>query len=385
MRPIQRSGAGGIEKYLYFLSRALADQGHEVSVIDIKLRGRSSLELVHVIEVRTPHFKGSNDILHVFEMLVFSGRALLQVLRLVSEKNVDVIHTHTQFSVFTMVLARRILRLKIPVVHTLHNPNIFAVQKRWSGSLEIYGIRHVDLLVTFTNSNRDRFMNEFDGIRGRIEVIPLGTDEDRVNAMRLAREGRSSGSGGLKTMLCVGRISPRKNQMTILKAMSGIARRHEEVRLVLVGPIDDPSYLDELRKFIRERNIDHLVRITGELSTTQLCEEYERADIFVFPSLWEGQPQALIEAMQMGIPAVASNVQPIKDTVTTGDGKETCLLCEPMDSDGLANAVIRLLEDEELRRRLGDEEMTLGMKYSWKNISMSMASLYSRLTTNPQA
>ena len=176
------------------------------------------------------------------------------------------------------------------------------------------------------------------------------------------------------TVLFVGRLCPEKGVHVLLSAMSQQSRVHPRARLSLVGPLDvspkefvdphgrDPMFNALTRYYTQPdayydlicRNVSALAGravLHGRIANSQICSHYSRAGIFVFPSLWHepfGIP--VIEAMAAGLPVVATRGGALPEVVVDG---ETGILVERGDAEGLAAAIGTLLENPDLRARMG--------------------------------
>jgi len=141
----------------------------------------------------------------------------------------------------------------------------------------------------------------------RTTQVYMGIDmEGIISAIHVNSSGRAASQD--KIVFCVARIQPRKNQLAVVKAIPRILHAHPEVKFVFSGPIDDPAYLSLMRKFVEDNQLSEQVEFTGEISGQSLRELYRKASMFVFPTLHEIQPVALLEAMAFGLPVIASRI-----------------------------------------------------------------------------
>src|SRR5262249_3307336 len=131
------------------------------------------------------------------------------------------------------------------------------------------------------------------------------------------------------------------------------------VRLALIG--EGPLERD-LRKFAAELRIDDRVRFLGRQD--DLAPWYSAMDVFVLPSLWEGLPNAVLEAMSAGLPVVATRVDGVPEAV---DAAVTGLLCEPGDPQSLFGAIQEMIVDPEERHAMG----AAGRKRAAENFRVS--------------
>jgi glycosyltransferase involved in cell wall biosynthesis len=152
-------------------------------------------------------------------------------------------------------------------------------------------------------------------------------------------------------LISVGRLSRQKGHRYLLEAMPSVLERFPQTVLLLVG---DGLQRAELEQKSCALGIETSVRFLG--TRDDVCQLLASADVFVLPSVSEGMPMALLEAMGMGVAVVASNLTGISDVVE--DGRHG-LLTPPGKPDSLAHAVIRLLENQALRVNLSQSGMQL--------------------------
>lgn len=144
------------------------------------------------------------------------------------------------------------------------------------------------------------------------------------------------------TLLFVGRLEVQKNLSLLITALAQI--KQEKIVLVLVG---EGSLHKQLANLAQKAQVK--VKFIGALSHDKLPDYYQQADIFILPSLTEGQPKSLLEAMGCGLPVIASDIPAHREIITDG---QNGILCQNTVSS-LARVIKRLIADSGLRRRLG--------------------------------
>jgi len=150
----------------------------------------------------------------------------------------------------------------------------------------------------------------------------------------------------------VGNVYERKGQLLAIQAMEAIVRRQPDVRLLLIGRLDrDPTYVKAVRSLISTAGLDHRVNLVG--LRHDVTPYLGGADVFVHTATRDPHPRAVIEAMAAALPVVALAVDGVAESVI--DGQTGYLMPAGVLSDGLAGAVLRLLEDPDLRTRLGHQ------------------------------
>ena len=159
-----------------------------------------------------------------------------------------------------------------------------------------------------------------------------------------------------------GRLEVRKGVIVLLEAMRRVWNTRPEVQLVMLGG-DAPLDGIPMSHLLRERAGPHARRlhVLGHLSHEQLIPALSRADVVALPSLWEAFGNAALEAMAVGRPVVVTTGSGYDDFCRQG---ENALMVPPKDAQTLSEALLRLLEDEDLRRRLGQTAALDARQYS---------------------
>lgn len=186
------------------------------------------------------------------------------------------------------------------------------------------------------------------GIRPeRTTVIQNGIPPMALMPQNQAELRRQLGvEDGGAVLLSVGRLVYQKGHEYLVHAMPRILLDYPHTKAVICG---EGALRPQLEKQIQELGLGESVRLMG--NQTDIAPFLAGADLFVLPSRWEGLPVALLEAMGAGLPVVATRVEGVDEVVQeTSQG----LLVPPEDSDALASALLQLLGDPRLRRRMGE-------------------------------
>jgi len=151
------------------------------------------------------------------------------------------------------------------------------------------------------------------------------------------------------TILTVGRQYPRKNTATLIRALDRVTERVPDARLRVVG--GGPE-LPGLRRLARDSGLEDRVEFPGSLPTMEeVRREYARADCFCLPTLQEGFGIVFLEAMSAGLPVVAGRAGSVPEVVSDG---EAGLLVNARDPGAVAEALVAVLTDRSLARRMGE-------------------------------
>lgn len=192
------------------------------------------------------------------------------------------------------------------------------------------------------------------------ELEAIGIERSRLHIARpglaprpppSASERRRTSEGGGVTVLFVGSVQHRKGLDVLVDAVA--ACRSREFRVIVAGDTGkDPAYVEDLRARIAAAGLASRVRLTGRLDAAALEECWREADVFVLPSRMEGYGMVVAEAMQRGLPVIASAAGALPEIVVS---ERTGLLVAPGSPEALAAALDRLVGDAGLRVRLGGE------------------------------
>jgi glycosyltransferase involved in cell wall biosynthesis len=267
--------------------------------------------------------------------------AVFQFIRMFHRYKIDIVHTHSSGDSWMAATAAKISPRHPSVVRTRHLSVSF-------NSRLIYSYM-ADRVVTVGSSTR-RYMIEEKGIpEGKVLTIPTGVDLTQFNP----RESREDLRGELgipaRTPVygTVAVFRRLKGHRYLLEAVPEITRSVPGAKLLLIG--EGPQE-NNLQKIIAEKGIKESVIMPG--FREDIARVLNTLDVFVFPSLEEALGTAILEAMSMEKPVVATRVGGIPEVVQEG---RTGYLIDPEDPRAIAQRVIRLLKDGEMRRQMGAE------------------------------
>jgi glycosyltransferase involved in cell wall biosynthesis len=147
----------------------------------------------------------------------------------------------------------------------------------------------------------------------------------------------------------VARISPEKGIIYLVEAARIVANKVPNVKFVIKASSSDDKYEGKIRNLIYKHNLQQHFIFLGGSPYSEMPKYMAVADVFVLPSISEGLPVVILEALATGVPVVASRAGGIPDILTH---EYNGLLVEPRDVEGLAEAIIRILSDDKLKRRL---------------------------------
>jgi glycosyltransferase involved in cell wall biosynthesis len=200
----------------------------------------------------------------------------------------------------------------------------------------------------------------------RVVVVEPGTDR-----APLARGSR----GAPLQLLCVATLNPGKGHEILLQALSQLP--HRDWRLTCAGSLTrHPATVDRVRGAARSLALEGYVSFVGELDAVHVAACYDRADVFVLATLQETYGMAVAEALAHGLPVVSTTTGAIPDLV----GEDAGLLVPPGNTEALAGALARVIEDAGLRARLAEgaqraRERLPSWEDAFRNMNAALAGL----------
>lgn len=307
----------------------------------------------------------------------------MRVAGVVARERFDVVHLHSAVNFLPRL--RRALPGARLVAH-IHDHSM----RDFDGARAEARLRHADLVLACSEHVIDKVRQRFPAVARRCTALHNGFDERFASV-------RADPAAGRRILFC-GRLVPEKGVHVLLSAVARLKDRFPDLELELVGPVDmsPPEFVDcfhddpplaEVRPMLGNRAAweAHLhrlaaplgdrVQMTGPVPHADLAERYAAANVFAFPSAWRepfGMPVA--EAMATGLPVVATRDGAIGEILEEG---RSGLLVERGDAVGLADALGRLLDDADLRVRMGAAaRLRASRHFAWDSVVARMLRLY---------
>jgi len=280
---------------------------------------------------------------------------LIRAIRVVRHGGYNLIHNHLEAYSGVGVLLGQLTN--IPVISSYHNTS-FAPQT-W---IALPGIRELrsaysHLSIRYALANSDRVTGCSQAVlqslriqsRPSARVIYYGVDISRAVPPheRSALRHSLGLADSAPTIIHVGRFLPQKNHVAVLRVFQQVHLARPDAQLVLVG---SGPLLPRIVDTVKSLSLSGSVRFLGLRSDAQ--QLLAIADVFLFPSLFEGFGLAALEATAAGLPVVGSRIPGLAEVID--DGKNG-FLHDPGDTDGMAQSVLRVLADPAVRHGLGEQ------------------------------
>lgn len=303
--------------------------------------------------------------------------ALAALARLMRKARPTVVHTHTSKAGFIGRLAARLAR--VPIV--IHQPHGHVFYGYWNGrrtdlyvALERLAARWSDRIITLTDRGIEEHLARGIGRREQYISVPSGVPVEDLRARRPSREEARASLGIAPSsfvVAAVGRFVPIKGFDVLISALPKVVAKVPDLRLILVG--DGPER-DALRIRALALGVERCLVMPG--AAADVSRYVAAADVLAAPSRNEGMGRALVEAMALGLPVVATTVGGIPDVVIDG---ECGRLVPSEDTAALGAALIELARDPRLRAKLGDGASSRAEKFSTAVAHRKMLAIYETL------
>lgn len=272
-----------------------------------------------------------------------------------------------------------------PVLATMHHPITVdraidlghvttdaerASVRRWYSfiDMQMRVVRDVPKVLTVSTCSAEGLAAEMGVPRERISIVPVGVD---CSVFRPAEGPRTRGM----ILATASADSPLKGLVPLVEALAKVRTEHPHASLTVVGR---PRLGSPAAQAIERLGLEDAVTFTGPLEPPQIVELYDRAEIAVVPSLYEGFSLPAVEAMACGVPLVATTGGALPEVV--GADGEAALLVPPNDPSALAAAMRRVLGDADLRARLGAAGRARVLtRFTWPATAQATVAEYEQL------
>lgn len=360
---------------VYALSREQAKLGEEVHII---CRGHGSTENFEGIYV---HRVGGP----------YNLSAILQMIRSYSGiRNYDLIHMHATSGYLAGLSVRRLLR--VPFLVHVHGSTVASTylneiktpSKMWlTLSRERAAWGSADAVIAVSYNLARELVAFYKVSPSKIHVVHNAVDPSYFSPLEDRDKIRNSlGWTDRKVILYVGRISSLKGLNDLIQAGEFLSSSVKDVLIVLVGGIpgfQDTSshqYFESLRQLVKTRGLEENITFLGPVPNSELPAIYSAADIFVLPSLSEGTPKSVLEAMSCRKPCVVSNVGGLPELVTSKEGT----VVPVHNPRALAEELEAILSDENLIVKMGiAARRRILENFTWQEAARKVQKIYSKL------
>lgn len=365
----ERYKYGGAETVAYYLANSMAQRRHEIKVFTTSVNSKDVIEEYDNIKIYRYGSKFKIEKRNV-------PRKLFQEPL---NHPLDIIHAHSSIPIAVFAAIRCANKKRVPFILTYHGDSQEDFGSFFHRTIISFYNKHLlgkvfssaDVIISPSEYYIDesRFLGKY---RDKIVVIPNGINLEEFDIPYSKEEcKRKFGLNGKNVVLFVGTLYPLKGPHVLLKAIPKVIKEHEDTIFVFAGS----GNVDEYKKISKELGVEKYVRFTGYVDVGKPFY-YRAADVFVLPSHEEMFPMVLLEASASGLPMVVSDLDTLKCIIEEGYNG---LFTKRGDEKNLADAIIYLLENEDVREKMGKNARKKVEDYSWERIAEETEKVYTEV------
>ena len=301
---------------------------------NIKLFFKTPVRYLQVLSLafktKRPGFKGF--LLQVAYFLEATALA-----KLLSTDKIEHLHNHLGDNSGTVTLLAAKL-IDIPYSISIHGPHIFFDALHWALDVKTEHAKFIACIGYFCTSQMMLYTDK--QYWSKFQIIRCGVNLEQFEYTPPDRKAQK--------MVYVGRLSSEKGVPVLFKSIEILKSHQYTLELTLLGDGEDRQFLENLAQ---EMQISELIKFGGFVDQKDIVKILRASDIFVLPSFAEGIPVALMEAMAMGIPVIATHVGGVSELVVD---QITGQVVSPADANGLANAIAHYADNPEFCKTIAD-------------------------------
>lgn len=349
----------GTEIATFNIAKHLTKRGHEVHIITSLDEGfpKQSIEqgfYVHRIRVSKVPFMG---------IISFWTKTTFAITKI----RPDIIHSQTLTNGMPGLMAKIIL--KKPFI-------------AWGRGLDVYQtglftrpllrlvMHNADAIIALSEDMKKEMQRTYNR---NIFMIPNGVDSERFRDIsRDMMRHKLQKDVGEKLIIFIGRFRPEKGVQYLIDAMYIIRKKTQLTRLILVGEGPEEA---NLRELAQKLNLQSCIDFIGKIPIENVPCYLAASDVFVLPSLSEGMPNVVLEAMAAGLPIVATKVGGLPEIIKNG---ENGFLVEPKNAEQISEKVSLILMDSRLRETLSRNNRENSKNFNWDNIAQKLEGIYKK-------
>ena len=343
---------GGAETMCENLTYALKKQGHEVNVVSLYNEHTPISDRMEQAGV---------EILYLDKKLGMDVSMVPKLAKIMGRMRPDAVHTHLDVVKYA-AMAAKLAGVKT-CIHTVHN----VAEKEAEGLArkinKVYFNLGLATPVALSPEVQQTISDVYGLPKEKVPVIYNGVDLSKC----LPKE--SYGAGETFTFVHIGRFNEQKNHKGLLEAFGKVLAVYPNCRLNLLG---DGELREEMEHYATELGIREAVNFLG--SQSNVYPYLHDADAFLLPSNYEGMPMTIIEAMGTGLPIVGTRVGGVPDMLKDGESG----LLTAVNAVAVAEACEKLVSDEALRVKLGENARRDSVRFSAEFMAEEYAKRYTR-------
>ncbi len=380
----------GSSLFTWNLATRLAARGHRIVVIGARIPGTPRHEEKEGVVIhRLPSIPLPRlAIAHNFRWLTytFTPANLRWLAALFEKEQFEVIHQNNHIFDTMLSAVRMSRRFDLPILMTIHtlvqhtNKTFNTILSGMDWVSRKLVLENMDCVVS-PDPVTAHYLREKHHIQAS-PVIPYGIEVAPAKVEDVAALREKYHLGGGFVILSLGHVHPLRDRLDLIQAMPRILQRFPETKVLIVGDV----LVQRPVEAVRELNLEDRVIFTGPLPHEQISAllALSTLEAHTFNSYFTAPGIASMEAMAAGLPVVTGKIPAEFDFPDLEDGQNIVMI-PPGQPDRMAAAILQLLSDESLRRRIGENaRQTLADHYSWDAVCRAYEDIYQQLAGRPR-
>jgi glycosyltransferase involved in cell wall biosynthesis len=365
---------GGQESYIYNLSKNLVKDGHDVHIITSNYPKSTSSEEIDGITIER-----NNLLLRPLRNPISSGFFNIKKL----SNDFDLIQVHNVYAFPSLVTAYYKNKINCPLIFTDHGKLVFGVKHKdffvqmYTKHIAKKVLEKTDLVAVLSKHQKEYLSAISPDISDKIKIIPNAIDLELFRELDKNTD-KNCDNDDTFTFLYVGQLIKRKGIDWLFKALKIVEKGNKNIKLIIVG---DGEHRDYYKKLVNDLNLNQYVEFKGRISNKKkLAFIYKNSDAFVLPSLSEGLPTVILEAIYFGLPVISTDNGGIKEHFD-----DCVIVVPPRDSVKLAQAMTNLSKTDNLEdaKKLSKNfKNVIESKYTWNAVVDEYEKFYQILLNN---
>lgn len=339
---------GGVESLLVDLLNRIDSKVFEVHLVVLTNDSVRMVELLRGVKVHVLNFKGDD-----LKGVLFFSRLILTLSRLFFKINPNIVHNHlSSFNLLLVTSSMVLSGVKAVHIRTIHTSGGFYSDDRsYKDGFRLFLDRlamrlYNPYVISISNAVHENSVRYFKGLMKGIRLIYNGIDLDRFDKTVCVKDKERYGFAVDSLVITyVSRMEDGKNHDFLIDIFSEILRMYPKAILCFAG---DGALKEYLMNKVAVANLSDSIIFLGSVSKVEHL--LSSSDLAVFPSVFEGFSIVMIEKLAMGLPVVASDIEPFREIATDG---HNAFLVSLDDRQRFLNSIILLLKKPELRDRIG--------------------------------
>lgn len=287
--------------------------------------------------------------------------AIIRALKIIKKENFDIIHIiSTKFLngrlfLFITFLLKNIMRIKSKIVISIHEFYPFTSLREFivGGLYHLFLLRYSDLLLVFFKDYKKLILSKSYYKKKKETVRFISKNVQSMRFEQISASKKWAGKGITPFILFFGFLRPLKGVPYLVTAFKKVKKKFPDLKLVIAGGISigttSKSYFNEVKRTISKLNLESDVILTDYIPESEIFELFDLAELVVYPYIVIEQSGALFVALYKGKAVIATNIKGFKVII---EHEKNGILVEPKNPTALAEAIIRILSDKDLKKKL---------------------------------